>query len=41
MSELAAEMKRSEGAAYMLRARAHDRLKEILGSDSKFFSTSG
>jgi RNA polymerase sigma-70 factor, ECF subfamily len=41
MSDLAAEMKRSEGAAYMLRARAHDRLKEILGSDSKFFSTGG
>ena len=41
MSDLAAEMKRSEGAAYMLRARAHDRLKEILGSDSKYFSTPG
>lgn len=41
MSEIAADMKRSEGAAYMLRARAHDRLKEILGSDSKFFSTPG
>lgn len=41
MSEIAASMKRSEGAAYMLRARAHDRLKEILGSDSKYFSTPG
>lgn len=41
MAEIAADMKRSEGAAYMLRARAHDRLKEILGSDSKFFSTPG
>ena len=41
MSEIAATMKRSEGAAYMLRARAHDRLKEILGSDSKYFSTPG
>ena len=41
MSEIAASMKRSEGAAYMLRARAHDRLKEIMGSDSKYFSTPG
>lgn len=41
MTELAEAMKRSEGALYMVRARAHDRLKEILGSDSKFFSTPG
>lgn len=41
MAEIAQILKRSEGAAYMLRARAHDRLKEILGSDSKFFSTPG
>lgn len=41
MAEIAASMKRSEGAGYMLRARAHDRLKEILGSDSKYFSTPG
>lgn len=29
---------RSSGAVYMLRARAHVRLRDILGSDSKFFS---
>lgn len=38
MAEVAAGLKKTEGAAYMLRARAHDRLKEILGSDSRFFS---
>lgn len=31
---------RSPGAVYMLRARAHDRLREILGSSSRFFSDS-
>jgi len=36
---VAAEMGRSQGAVFMLRARAHDRLKQILGSASKFFST--
>ena len=29
--EVASAMERSEGAVYMLRARAHDRLREILG----------
>ena len=37
--EVAAAMGRSRGAAFMLRARAHDRLREILGSASRFFST--
>jgi RNA polymerase sigma factor (sigma-70 family) len=37
-SELAAELNRSEGAIYMLRARAHDRLRDLLPSESKFFS---
>ncbi len=37
--EVAKELGRSEGAIYMLRARAHDQLRELLGSDSKFFST--
>lgn len=37
-SELAAELGRSEGAIYMLRARAHDRLRDLLPSESKFFS---
>jgi RNA polymerase sigma-70 factor (ECF subfamily) len=38
-TEVAAEMGRSEGAIYMLRARAHDRLRELLPTESKFFST--
>lgn len=29
--EIAAALRRSEGAVYMLRARAHDRLREVLG----------
>ncbi len=40
-SELAQELGRSEGAIYMLRSRAHARLKELLGSDSKFFTKQG
>jgi len=35
--EVAAELGRSEGAVYMLRARAHERLKQELGSSSQFF----
>ena len=38
IQEVAAALNRSPGAVYMLRARAHDRLREILGSTSKFFS---
>lgn len=38
VEEVAAEMGRSAGAIFMLRARAHDRLKEIMGAASKFFS---
>lgn len=41
VNEVAAAMGRSGGAVFMLRARAHDRLKEILGSSSKFFSSPG
>lgn len=37
--EVGKEIGRSEGAVYMLRARAHDQLRELLGSDSKYFST--
>ena len=37
-SAVAVEMGRSEGAIYMLRARAHDRLRDELPSESKFFS---
>ena len=36
--EVAATLGRSVGAVHMLRARAHDRLCELLGSESKFFS---
>ena len=35
---VASALDRSTGATYMLRARAHDRLRELLGPDSKFFS---
>ncbi len=38
--EVAAVMGRSTGAIFMLRARAHDRLREVLGSSSQFFSNS-
>jgi RNA polymerase sigma-70 factor (ECF subfamily) len=37
--EVAAVMGRSAGAIFMLRARAHDKLRELLGSSSQFFST--
>lgn len=37
--EVAAVMGRSSGAVFMLRARAHDKLRELLGSSSQFFST--
>jgi len=38
IEEVAAQVGRSPGAVYMLRARAHDRLKEELGGSSQFFS---
>ena len=38
IGEVAAELGRSEGAVYMLRARAHDRLREQMGPASKFFT---
>jgi len=38
-SEVAQRIGKSEGAMYMLRARAHERLKEFLGKESRFFST--
>lgn len=34
------ELGRSSGAVYMLRARAHERLRELLPSESRFFSVS-
>ncbi|MCG3122078.1 MAG: hypothetical protein GIKADHBN_00455 [Phycisphaerales bacterium] len=39
ITEVAAALGRSEGATWMLRARAHDRLREGLGGEGRFFST--
>lgn len=38
MEEVAKQLGRSEGAGYMLRARAHDRLREGMGPPQNFFS---
>jgi RNA polymerase sigma-70 factor, ECF subfamily len=38
IGEVAQTMKRSTGAVHMLRARAHDCLRESLGTESMFFS---
>ena len=35
-AEVGRALRRSVGAVHMLRARAHDRLREILGSESRF-----
>ncbi|UCG33245.1 MAG: sigma-70 family RNA polymerase sigma factor [Phycisphaerales bacterium] len=40
VQKVAEALGKSPGAVYMLRARAHDRLREILGSESRFFSGS-
>ncbi len=40
MEEVAKQLGRSEGAGYMLRARAHDRLREGMGPPQNFFSKS-
>jgi DNA-directed RNA polymerase specialized sigma24 family protein len=40
VEEVAKGLGRSKGAVHMLRARAYDRLKELLGSTSLFFSDS-
>jgi RNA polymerase sigma factor (sigma-70 family) len=37
---VAKALNRSRGAVYMLRARAHDRLREMLGATGGFFTTS-
>jgi len=39
-AEVASAMGRSEGAVYMLRARAHQRLRELMGATSSFFTSS-
>jgi len=38
---IGAELGKSEGAVYMLRARAHDRLRDVIGSESQFFTVHG
>lgn len=38
VADVSAELGRTAGAVHMLRARAHDRLKEMLGPGSRFFS---
>lgn len=40
IAEVAAAMGRSSGAVHMLRARAHDRLRGLLGAEARFFSES-
>ncbi|GAB4383204.1 MAG: sigma-70 family RNA polymerase sigma factor [Phycisphaerales bacterium] len=40
-AEVAEKLGRSAGAIYMLRARAHERLREALGSSSRFFTDPG
>ena len=37
VSEVANALKRSDGAVHMLKARAHDRLVELLGESTQFF----
>ena len=39
IDETAEHLGRSRGAVHMLRARAHERLRELLGPESAFFST--
>lgn len=38
VDDVAQVLGRSAGAVFMLRARAHERLRELLGSESRFFS---
>jgi RNA polymerase sigma-70 factor (ECF subfamily) len=40
-AQAAALLGRTQGAVCMLRARAHDRLRDLLGPPSRFFSDSG
>ncbi len=40
IGEVAKRMNRSAGAVHMLRARAHERLREVLGAESAWFSSS-
>lgn len=38
IEEVVQELGRSKGAVYMLRARAHEHLKDVLGSESRYFT---
>lgn len=38
VGEVASEMGRSEGAVYMMRARAHDQLRDLMGPDGRYFT---
>lgn len=38
IADVASQLERSAGAVHMLRARAHDQLRELLGPESAFFS---
>lgn len=38
IEEVVQELGRSKGAVYMLRARAHEHLREVLGSESRYFT---
>ncbi len=38
VAEVATKMSRSQGAVYMIRARALERLRSLLGAESKFFT---
>lgn len=40
-NEVADQLGRSTGAIYMLRARAHERLKESMGAASRYFTDAG
>lgn len=40
MAEVSRQMGRSAGAVHMLRARAHDRLRQLLGPESGWFGSS-
>ncbi|MFI4915001.1 MAG: RNA polymerase sigma factor [Phycisphaerales bacterium JB060] len=41
VEEVAKEMGRSTGAVFMLRARAHDRLRDAMGDPGQYFSRAG
>lgn len=41
IEDVAEALGRSEGAVYMLRARAHERLRDLLGTESRYFTKIG